>query len=69
MVEGKVPRTLSAGQPAHPCKPDLGRRLFAGQARLLAERAERGLRIDRRSVFNLLRVYAIALRDDGYRPA
>lgn len=46
--------------------PALDRRLFAGQARLLAERAERGLPIDKRSVVNLLRAFvAIARRDLG----
>ena len=33
------------------------RSVFAGQCRLLAERAERNLAIDDRSVANLLRIY------------
>ena len=33
------------------------RSVFAGQCRLLAERAERNLAIDDRSVENLLRIY------------
>jgi hypothetical protein len=44
------------------------RPLFAGQARLLAERSERGLPIDVRSLFNLACAYlaiAEAERDDG----
>lgn len=41
------------------------RALFSGQARLLALRAERGLPIDKRSVWNLLRVSVVLLRGEG----
>ncbi len=39
------------------------RTIFAGQARLLAERAERGRRIDYRSVLNSLLAYILAIRE------
>jgi len=38
--------------------------VFAGQARLLAERAERGLRLDKRSILNFLRVAILLLRGE-----
>ena len=47
-----------------PCKRDLARVVFAGQARLLAERAERGLRLDKRSILNFLRVAILLLRGE-----
>jgi hypothetical protein len=65
---------LSESQPAktapNECNfvPDLSsemqsqRVLLVGQLRLLLQRAERRLRIDRRSVLNLLRVYVTLLR-------
>ena len=49
-------RQLSAGTPESPAPADL-RPLFAGQARLLAERSERGLPIDVRSLWNLACVF------------
>jgi hypothetical protein len=58
---------LSAGTPEPPTPAEL-RPIFAGQARLLAERSERGLPVDVRSLFNLAFAYLAiteAERDDG----
>lgn len=60
-------RQLSSSTPEPPTSADL-RPLFAGQARLLAERSERGLPIDVRSLFNLAFAYVAiteAESDDG----
>lgn len=60
-------RQLSTGVTELPTPAEL-RPLFAGQARLLAERSEQGLPIDVRSLFNLAFAYLAiteAESDDG----
>jgi hypothetical protein len=52
----------ATGESRQAFSPSDRRILFVGQARLLASRAERRLRIDRRSLFNLIRAYRDLVR-------
>jgi len=56
-----IPRTHFSGQRV---SAKLLREVFAGQARLLAERAERNLPIDLRSLGGLVRLYVVLVLCD-----
>jgi len=59
------PRQTAEGVKSPETKTSDLRAVFIGQARLLALRAERGLRLDWRSFWNLLRVFLALSRGEG----